>query len=224
MATYSPIIAPTSVWQAVRPLGDLSTAEFNALVSAVSGPRSFSLSKEELEALRNQISVRSVNPTFLLAALGFLSSHVARLVESGVPYADAITAMTDELEAEAKWGEKKDEVRKRFGAILQTNEVNQRFRKVQRLQLGFMPNAVGFSTFVDLRPDFGDGEGMDIKGYVPVIQFRVTTDSSNPEEKRLIFQMNEESLVELRKTVDRTEAKLKALKEQPAIALQLIKM
>ena len=79
-------------------------------------------------------------------------------------------------------------------------------------------------SFVDLRPDFGDGDELSLKGYIPVIQFRINTDSTSTEAKRLVYQMNEESLTELKKAVERAEAKLAALKQQSALALQLIKI
>jgi len=224
MAAYSAIIPPASLGEALRPLRDLSSTEFSALVVAISGPRSFSLSKDELETLRNQLPAQGPNLTFILGALSFLYSHIARIVEAGIPYGDAISASVDALDKDADWGEKKDEVRDRLASILQNKESHQRFRKIQKLQSGFVPNAVGFSTFVDLRPDFGEGEEVALKGYIPVIQFRVMTDASNPDGKRLVFQMSEDALTELKKVVDRAEAKLAALREEPTIALQLIKI
>jgi hypothetical protein len=222
MAAYSAIVPPASLGEALRPLEELSEVEFSALTTAVAGPRSFSLSKDDLGTLRNQLGTHAANLTFLLAALAFLYSHVERLVESGMPYAEAIRATTDELASDAQWGPKKGEVQNRLALILKNKDVHQRFRKIQRLQAGFIPNAIGFSTFVDLRPDFGDGEELNLKGYLPIVQFRVTTDSNSPETRRLVFQMSEDALAE--KTVERAEKKLALLKEQPAIALQFVKI
>jgi hypothetical protein len=220
---YSAILPPASLGEALRPLRDLSAAEFEALMAAIAGPRSFSLSKDELDRLRAQIPGQAPNLTFTLGALSFLYSHIIRVVESGIPYAEAISRTTDALDREAEWGEKKNEVRDKLTLILQNKETHQRFRKVQRLQSGFIPNALGFSTFVDLRPDFGEGEEVTLRGYLPIVQFRVTTDASNPDEKRLVFQMTEDALTELKKAIVRAELKLAELKKQPAIALQLVK-
>jgi hypothetical protein len=68
------------------------------------------------------------------------------------------------------------------------------------------------------------GEDVTVKGYLPVIQFRVSTDASSPEGRRLVFQMSEDALTELKKAIARAEAKLSALKKEPAIALRLIKV
>jgi hypothetical protein len=88
------------------------------------------------------------------------------------------------------------------------------------LQSGFIPNAIGFSSFVDLRPDFGDGEEISgINGYLPIIQLRITTDSANPQEKQVVLQVNEEALKELHKALKRAESKIAAsialLKNEP---------
>jgi hypothetical protein len=224
MAAHSPIIPPASLGEALRPLGDLSDAEFSTLMAAVSGPRSFSLSKEELESLRNRVPILVANLTFLLGALSFLYSHIARVVESGMPFDEAVRGTVDELDKEAEWGPRKDDVKSKLTAILQPAEAHQRFRKIQRLQTGSLPNAVNFATFVDLRPDFGDGEELSLKGYVPVIQFRINTDATSSEAKRLVFQMSEDTLTELKKAVQRAEDKLAILRQQSALALQLIKI
>jgi hypothetical protein len=190
MSAYSAVLPPSSLGEALRPLRDISDAEFSSLMAAVSGLRSFSLSKEQIASLRNELPGHPPNLPFLLGALSYLYSHINQLVESGMPYQEAITATTDELDEAAEWGAKKKQVRERLAALLENKDAHQRFRKIQRLQSGFIPNAVGFSTFVDLRPDFGEGEDVTVKGYLPVIQFRVSTDASSPEGRRLVFQMS----------------------------------
>ena len=107
MAAYSSIIPPNSLGELVRPIVEMSDAEFVALNTAVSGPRSFSLKKEDVERLRNQLPASAAkNLTFLLTGLSFLYSHLARQIEGGMPYADAVQATVDELEDEAHWGDK----------------------------------------------------------------------------------------------------------------------
>jgi hypothetical protein len=186
MAGHVHIIPPATLGEALRPLGDLAESEFSALMAALSGPRSFSLSKDELESLRTRVPTQTANLTFLLGALSYLYSQIARVVESGMPFDETVRATVDDLDKDADWGQKKDGVRDRLAAILQPKETHQRFRKIQRLQSGSIPNATGFVSFVDLRPDFGDGDELSLKGYIPVIQFRINTDST--EAKRLVFQ------------------------------------
>jgi hypothetical protein len=222
MAAYSAILPPASIGEALRPIRDLSENEFSNLVAALSGPRSFSLSKDDIEKLRNELPGHGANITFFVAALSFLYSHISRLVELGMPFDEAISSLTNELNPDAEWGEKIDEVKRRFGQIF-SSQNHQRFRKLDRLQSGFLPNAVGFSTFVDLRPDFGDGQDLSLRGYLPVIQFRVSTDSDNSEEKRILFQVSETTLTELKKAIDRAEQKLLILRKQQNLAAMLAK-
>src|SRR5438105_2304506 len=107
MAPYSAILPPKSLGDALRPLLQLSDADFGAVVQAVSGARSFSITKEELESLRGKIPLHAANITFLVASLNFIYSHLSRLVDAGMPYAEAIGATVDELDAEEKWGSEK---------------------------------------------------------------------------------------------------------------------
>jgi hypothetical protein len=181
------------------------------------------LPKEDLEGLRNQIPSHAANVTFFVAALSFVYSHIARLIEAGMSYSDAVASTVAELEKEATWGDRKAVVQGRFLKLF-SPEIHQRARKLQRLQSGFIPNAIGFSTLVDLRPDFGEGPDLVLNGYLPVIQFRVTTDSNNPPDKRLVFQVNENALGEMRKALERAEQKLATLKRQSILASQIVKV
>jgi hypothetical protein len=182
---------------------------------------SFSLPEEELERLQGQILTAGANLPYLLSALNFLYSNILGFESARVPFLEVINAIMDELDKEVNWGEKKESVRDRLAMLLEKRDVHERFRKVQRLQSGFIPNALSFSTFVDLRPDFG--EGMEIKGYLPMIQFRISTDAPSREDKRVVLQMTEDALADLREALDRAEKKLHALKNQSTLSIQLIK-
>jgi hypothetical protein len=225
MAAYSSILPPNSLGELIRPIVELSDSEFSALTSAVSGPRSFSLKKQEIERLRNLLPPPAAkNLTFLLTALSFLYAHISRQTDAGMSYDDSISATVQEIEADSGWGETNAKIGKiaieRF-AILFRPQTHQHLQKIQRLQTGFLPNALGFASFVDLRPDFGDNpDTVQLQGYIPLVQFRVTTDSSVAEQKTFVFQLNEESLADLKKAITRAEDKLKTLKERSPLALQ----
>jgi hypothetical protein len=228
MVAYSSILPPNSLGELIRPIVEMSAGNFDVLSAAVSGPRSFSLKKDEIEKLRSQLPPSAAkNLTFLLTSLSFLYSHIARQVDAGMPYVDAITATVEELQEDTGWGEKIEAKRKsaveRFSKLFRP-DIHQRLRKIQRLQTGFLPNALGFASFVDLRPDFGDApDVIQLHGYVPLVQFRVTTDSSVAEEKTIVFQLNEETLADLKKAVERAEGKLSTLKQKSPLAAQIVK-
>jgi hypothetical protein len=79
--------------------------------------------------------------------------------------------------------------------------------KLVRLETGFLPHAIGFSSFVDLRPDFTDDRA-EIRQFVTVIQFRITTQNANGEEATHTFQLTSEALHQLGEAVEDTQAKL----------------
>lgn len=206
MSTQFTVTPPTTIGEALVPLGQMPDAEFRVLVEAVSGPRSFSLSKEAIEDLRKRVPSVGPSLTYVLGILAFLYSQVDRVVELGQPYESAITKLVEEVKATSQ-----PVLRERLSTILNRSDAHKRFRKIRRLQSGFIPNAVGFSTFVDLRPDFGDSEVLDLKGFVKIIQLRINTDSENPDEQRFVVQLNKETLNELKKAVDRASEKLELL-------------
>ena len=80
-------------------------------------------------------------------------------------------------------------------------------KKTTRLEKGFLDNAVGFTSFVDLRPCF-DADHAEISGWIPMIQLRITTDSSLKSNKSIVLQLNRETLEALKDTLDDVESKL----------------
>ncbi|MGN6311716.1 MAG: hypothetical protein ACTHNN_19420 [Xanthobacteraceae bacterium] len=226
MSAYPSIKPPESLAEALTPIASLSEEEFARLADAVSGARSFSLSKEQIEDLKKHITGIAVVLPFTLGFLAYLYSQVSAVVEDGQESQDHVVAqLVEDLSRDADWDEGiKETMLSRLAILLSKKETHQRFKKIQRLQNGFIPNAVGFSSFVDLRPDFNEGSPEDIQGLLSIIQFRVSTDSDNPILKRLVFQMDEESLAELKKTVDRAYEKLVVLNADPAFSSRLIKI
>jgi hypothetical protein len=199
----------------------MSEQEFATLLASISGPRSFSLSSDQIEDLQTKLPSQAAQLTFVLAALSYVSAHVSRMVDSGVLYKEAISSLVEELDKDANWGPQKQQIIGRFSSLLHS-ELHKRYRKLKRLQSGFVPNAVAFSTLVDLRPDFGDGPELSLKGFVTILQMRVTTDASDPNDKRIVFQLSETALGEMKKAIDRAESKLALIKKDPTINLQII--
>jgi hypothetical protein len=111
----------------------------------------------------------------------------------------------------------------RLTELLARKKNHERHKKIQRLQVGFIPNAIGFSTFLDLRPDFNEGKPETIQGFLPVMQLRISTDADNPAMRRLVMQLDEEGLAEMKKAIDRLIEKLDLLKKDGALPINLIK-
>jgi hypothetical protein len=222
MSTPFQITPPLTIGEAVVPIVRMTDDEFKILLEAISGPKSFSLSKERLEDLQKKIPSSGPALTYLLSILAFLYSQIDRVVDLGEQFPSAISKLVEELNTTAKWGDQHSKAIARFSAVLERKETHKRFRKVQRLQSGFIPNAVGFSSFVDLRPDFGEGDAPSLQGYLRMIQMRISTDADMPEHRRFVFQLTEDGLSELKKTVERLELKLAELKKDDCIATRII--
>lgn len=222
MSTPFQITPPLTIGEAVVPIVRMTDDEFKIFVEAISGPKSFSLSKEQLDDLESKVHSSGPALTYLLSVLAFLYSQIDRVLDLGEEFSSSISKLVEELDATAKWGDQHSTAIVRLSAVLERKETHKRFRKVQRLQSGFIPNGVGFSSFVDLRPDFGEGDTPLLKGYIRMIQMRVTTDSDTPEHRRFVFQLTEAGLSELKKAVERLELKLAELKKDNSIAPRII--
>jgi hypothetical protein len=219
-ATVKP---PESLAEALRPIATLSESEFTKLALALSGPRSFSLSKEQLEALQKDApGVAAVLP-YTLGTLAFLYSQIEDVPEGEQTEAPIIAQLVDDLDPKDEWASIKSLMKVRLTDLLGRKKNHERFKKVQRLQNGFIPNATGFSTFLDLRPDFNEGKPEKIQGVLPVIQLRISTDADNPTMRRLVVQLDEDGLAELKKAIDRLTQKIEILKTDTHLASHLIK-
>lgn len=217
----SSIRRPASVGEALRPVALASERDIAALIGAISGPRSFELTNQELDALRPQISIPRTELTYALAYLAVLYSHVHELVESGTPYPDAVAATVHDLDDLSE--EEKNALQPRLTGLLAARPTHELSQKISRLRAGFIPNAVGFSTLVDLRPNFeGEGDNMRVTGYLLTTQFRVMTDAASALQRRLVFQVTEEGLTEMRNAIDRAECKLRALRNQTSFSSMLV--
>jgi hypothetical protein len=225
MSSYPATVKPPeSLAEALTPLASLSDAEFSKLAAAVSGTRSFSLSRDQLDALKKEVPAAAAILAFTLGTLAFLSSQVDDVAEGDSPISDIVSQLVDDLDKEGKWAQIKPVMKARLTELLAKKPNHRRFKKIQRLQTGFVPNATGFSSFLDLRPDFNEGKPEQINGLLPVIQFRISTDADNPAMRRLVVQLDEESVAELKKAVDRIVEKMQVLKQNTTLTSYLVKL
>jgi hypothetical protein len=211
MSSSPVILPPSSLGEAVRPIGSLSDVEFAEIVKVISGPRGFYPTKEQFADLEKSSPNLVINLGFMLAALSYLTSQAERFEQAGKSFDSILSSVIDELDQDAKWEDKKEVASRRLKEIFDKREAFKRFKKLNRLQTGFLPNAVGFSTFVDIRPDF-DLKPRKVAGLLPLIQMRITTDASAVAQREMIFQVSEDALKLLKDAIDDIEEKLRALK------------
>lgn len=222
MASSPAIAPPESLGAALAPLGSLSEEEFERLENAVSKPRSFSLKSTQIKELQAQLPSLA-NLAFLLGALSFLYSQLEELGDLGSKYSGAIAKLVDDVGIKETSPGIRAKVQSRLERLLRKNAANARYRKLQRLESGFLPNATSFGTLVDLRPDFGDGDGVEYRGLIKVIQIRIKTDAVDPSQRELVFQVNEEALAELQKAIKRLQEKIDAINQSSGLSSQLMK-
>ena len=225
MASYSSLNGPGSIGDAILPLAFLSDDDFGMVSSLVLSERSFSPRKDQLKSLSEQTSLAPDILDYLFVALAYLYNHVQSSMKTGMSYPDALSSTAEELSTLGPWDETNaQQVRGRLEPLLEPRSNHTDFRKIERLKTGFQAHAVGFSSLVELRPKFSDDDPetqtMSIEGYVPAIEFRITTDSS--ENKNIVFQLTVEALSEFKKAVDRLDKKVLILKQQNLGSAQVI--
>jgi hypothetical protein len=224
MTAYPTITPPSTLDEALAPILELSQSEFDHLVNATSSARSFSLRPDAIEQLKIELPNVANNLPFLLGALSFLYSQIDKLREGRETFDAIIAKLVDELSFDKSDDEERKQFEARLSILLAKNEPYGKFRKVERLQKGLVPNATSFKSMVDLRPDFGDSEDMSFDGLITVVQFQVSTDATKNSQKEFLFQLSEESLLDLRKAVERAEEKIKKLKSEQTLSRHFIKM
>jgi hypothetical protein len=201
-------------------LQSLGEAEFAALRTYATGPHAFDLDEMRVRNLADEIKLGAEATGHLIATVAFLYDQIGateleeeRLREVAL---QLITSLTDEEKF-------KDPVTvDRLIAILRKNPGADAFNKIQRLRSGFLKNAVGFSTFVDARPDF-TADYQEIRGLVPVVQLRITTDSQDPTERSIVFQLDERGLLNLEKTIQTAKQKIDTLVGTPLFARLIVR-
>jgi hypothetical protein len=220
MAIIPKISPPETVGAAIAPIASLSDDEFKRLHEATSTRRSFALKAKLAKELTIEIPLLGTNLPFTLGALSFLYSRLENYREKASLPA-IVSQLVEDFEVKCK-PEDREKLEQRLGTLLSRNESFEVFRRMQRLEKGFLPNATSFRSFVDLRPDFGGEEALKFDGFVKIIQFRIRTDAVNKKVKEFVFQVNEDTLDELQKAIDRARDKLKALQQLPSISAHLV--
>lgn len=223
MPSYTPLSAPGSIGDAVSPLLTMKPEDIGLLQSVVHSERSFSPRKGDIAAIAERIAHSTETVEYLFLALSALYSHTQVSRADGFSYDETVTAIVNELSNTTSWDDvSKADIIEKLSALLAPSDVHETFRKIERLRSGFQPHAVGFSSLVELRPRYNDkpGEEISIDGFVPAIQFRITTDDSS--DKQHVFQLTEEALYEFKKAIDRLERKVAALKNINSESVRII--
>lgn len=220
MAILPKLSPPESLGAAIAPLATISQHEFEMLLEATSTRRSFNVKPKVVKELANEIPAVGTTLAFTLGALNFLYGRLAPYRDKS-PLEAIVVQLVDDFEVQCA-SELRQTLEQRLTKLLRKNESYDTAKKLQRLEKGFLPNAVGFRTFVDLRPDFGGEENVQFGGFLKVIQFRIRTDANEKKTKEFVFQINEDGLDDLQQAIDRARAKIRALDQIHSLSQHLV--
>jgi hypothetical protein len=216
MSVYPPIP------QGLDVLARLNDEQYKTLREAVSGPLAFDRSLSRVQQLTQQLqpglNVRDV--WSLIISLRFLYDHSRDWQEDGREVADALWDFLDFTGLNQKLGDSKSApAYQRLLELISPNRSFEERKKLRWLRTGILPNAVSFSSFVDVRPNFSTDRG-PIDQFLPIVIFRVNADTESDDSA--VFQLTPEAVADLRKAVDDIEKKLSVLKSDKGFGDRLL--
>jgi hypothetical protein len=202
-------VLPPTFPEIMTSIGALNESEYEELKQFTNAV-GFNPKPSEIAKLKINSRETSVDKKFLLAALAFLHERLTDMTADFSESDGVLQKFVDDVFEDARPDQvdKKTITLQRLKSLLEASAEHTALLKRKRLTAGFLPNATTFSSFVDLRPNFADEDLSKANGYVPMIQFRIRTDSATPGLKSFVFQMDVDALEELKKAIDRVEKKL----------------
>ncbi|MCJ2070898.1 hypothetical protein MKK75_19240 [Methylobacterium sp. J-030] len=217
------IFLPSTIEEVVAQIADLPLNAYDVLRADIQSLRGFESDKTRCDALARKIPISAENISIILSALSYLYSRVNSIVAGEVKLDDIVERFISTFSEEELEKDKRAEATYRLKQLLVISPEIEQSRKIRRLKSGFLQNATAFSSFVDARPDFGDN-GEHIRGFVVMVQFRVSTDGAGDGKKEHTFQVDEEGLGSLRQALEAAEKKIKTLRRGDALVAPVYKV
>jgi hypothetical protein len=212
------LFPPLSLKEMLEELGSFSDEEFEQFLAETLTLAAFDSSQERCETVARRIGRDPGLFGYLFGALDFLYREVRRKAKDEKTLRLLIDELLNSLEFGT--GDKTVRLTERLVKLLSYNQNAERRDKIGRLKRGFLPNAVGFSSFVDLRPNV-DTDRTKIDDFVPLVQFRITTDTED-EEGSWVFQLDERALDKLRQAIDDVQKKLQVIKRDMSVSARIV--
>lgn len=198
--------------RALERIADLTEDQYDVLHAEVAGPEGLGCTETRLEQLTD--AVGGIEESEIVDLLNSLSFLYARCREwDKEEEDDTQSALRSFLKATHLWqnlGERPEAGFLRLVDLLRPNKFTEQRKKLKWLRTGMFENAVEFSSFVDLRPDFSM-DRMRVEGLVPVIMLRVRTELEFEEDRSHVFQLTVDGLAKLRRVLEDVDRKLDAV-------------
>lgn len=199
---YMPL--PDSLEQIAK----LREEKFKLLFETVSGPQGFERSLERCASLAESLGEGNASDAFhLLSSINFLYRRCRNWETSERDVSAALREFLGVTDLQSAFGDNFEAGFKRLLQLVEPNPAVERKRKLRWLRTGILDNAINFSSFVDLRPSFSE-DRKTIEEIIPSIILRIVTESDHGPDQAHVFQLTEDGLNKLRRTIDDISQKL----------------
>jgi hypothetical protein len=215
------LFPPLSLKEILEELGSFSDQQFELFLSETLTPAAFDSSQERCEAVARKIDKDPGLLGYIFGALGLLYREVRRKAKDRKTLKALIEELLSTFDIASAGKTDVNVLTDRLVKLLSYNESAERRDKIGRLKKGFIPNAMGFSSFVDLRPNY-DSERTKVSEFVPLVQFRIRTDSDDEREQFLVFQLDEPALDRLGEALKDVQKKLEVIKRDAVISGRIV--
>jgi hypothetical protein len=207
--------------QAVRQIVDMDDATFAALQREVIKPPAFQLTRSRIESLLPILNID--DQTDIVSLFGGLELLHERVNTPDGEDPNPYETLKGLFKSTSLWpllSENDEKGFKRVAALVINNEAAQRYQKRYWLETGILDTAVSFASFIDLRPNFAEDRS-EVTELLPVIIFQIETDSDY-EAEALVFQMTENGLDQMIKSIEDIKLKLERVKATASLRKLLV--
>jgi hypothetical protein len=216
------LFPPLSLKEILEELGSFSDQEFDLFLSETLTSAAFDASPERCDAVARKLDKDPGLLGYIFGALGLLYREVRRKAKDEKTLKLLIEELLNTFEIASSGKTDVNKLTDRLVRLLSYNESAERRDKIGRLKKGFIPNALGFSSFVDLRPNY-DPERTKVTDFVPLVQFRIRTDSEDERDDFLVFQLDEPALERLGEAIKDIQKKLEVIKRDAVSSGRIVK-
>ena len=206
---YNPI---PPLHRTVRLLTGLSDKQFAVFEREVRGPHAFDTDATRVRELATALELQdTADASILLAGCRILYDRARDL---GADDSDVNDAARDILQFSGLWNQSADNndlALERLSRIIRRNSARDLELKRHWLRTGILDVPVGFSSFVDLRPNYNNTRS-EITELLPVIIFSVLLKVDDGGDSTCVFQLSERSFRRLEHAIKDVRRKLSALR------------
>jgi len=212
---------PLSVDELLLFLASLSDQQFAEILDEVRSPRAFEADADRVADIAARIDASEKSIGFILTFVEFLYDNIVADGDSDAVRLQTINRLVAAVEfKEPETESQKAIVSDRLARLTADNKFAKIRRKIERLKKGFLPNAVAFSTFVDVRPMISEDRA-SIDSFIPMVQLRIST-TQGDDESSTVVQLDEKALSKLLEAIEDASKKLRLVKSNDLFKSRIV--